>query len=363
MLSLSGCACVRDPLEFHVETCSLFLGPRRARFAPTPSCCASPTSTAIRSSSPMPATSGRRRRPAATATRLTAHPGLEVFAKFSPDGKWIAFTGQYDGDEQVYVMPAAGGAPRQLTYYPARGPFPPRWGYDNQVYGWSNDGKRVLFRSLRDGWFPGFSRLYQVSMEGGPPSRCRCPSRARARSRRAATRWSTRRAPAISARRSATAADRRTSSTSSTSRPTPRRRSAKASAPAATPCGSATPSTYDSDRDGHFNLYALRHEERRRPRSSRPARSGTSAGRARDRQSRIVYELHGGLEIFDVKSRKTHADLDHGAGRRPRPPARARQRGEPGGDRRRSAPRASACCSARAATSSPRRSRRGRCAT
>src|SRR5438270_10511520 len=39
-----------------------------------------------------------------TAARLTAHPGVELFAKFSPDGKWIAFTGQYDGDEQVYVM-------------------------------------------------------------------------------------------------------------------------------------------------------------------------------------------------------------------------------------------------------------------
>jgi tricorn protease len=55
-----------------------------------------------------------------TATRLTAHPGLEVFAKFSPDGKWIAFTGQYDGDEQVYIMPSTGGEPRQLTFYPAR---------------------------------------------------------------------------------------------------------------------------------------------------------------------------------------------------------------------------------------------------
>ena len=74
-------------------------------------------------------------------------PGLELFAKFSPDGKWIAFTGQYDGDEQVYVMPSSGGEPRQLTYYPARGPLAPRWGYDNQVYGWTNDGKRVLFRS------------------------------------------------------------------------------------------------------------------------------------------------------------------------------------------------------------------------
>src|SRR5262245_10057576 len=60
-----------------------------------------------------------------TATRLTAHPGVEVFAKFSPDGKWIAFTGQYDGDEQVYVIPATGGEPKQLTYYPARGPLTP----------------------------------------------------------------------------------------------------------------------------------------------------------------------------------------------------------------------------------------------
>ena len=63
-----------------------------------------------------------------TATRLTAHPGLELFAKFSPDGKWIAFTGQYDGDEQVYVTPSSGGEPRQLTFYPARGPLTPRWG-------------------------------------------------------------------------------------------------------------------------------------------------------------------------------------------------------------------------------------------
>ena len=75
-----------------------------------------------------------------------------MFARFSPDGKWIAFTGQYDGDEQVYVVPAAGGEPKQLTYYPARGPLTPRWGYDNQVYGWTPDGTAVLFRSMRDGW-------------------------------------------------------------------------------------------------------------------------------------------------------------------------------------------------------------------
>ena len=103
------------------------------------------------------------------ATRLTAHPGLELYPKFSPDGKWIAFTGQYDGDEQVYVIPVTGGAPRQLTWYPARGPLTPRWGTDNQVYGWTPDGKGVLFRSLRDGWDLGDSRLYTVSVDGGLP--------------------------------------------------------------------------------------------------------------------------------------------------------------------------------------------------
>ena len=104
-----------------------------------------------------------------TAIRLTAHPGLELFAKFSPDGQWIAFTGQYDGDEQVYVVPSDGGVPRQLTYYPARGPLAPRWGYDNQVYGWTPDGSAVLVRSLRDGWDLSDSRLYKVPLSGGLP--------------------------------------------------------------------------------------------------------------------------------------------------------------------------------------------------
>jgi tricorn protease len=85
-----------------------------------------------------------------SAIRLTSHPGIEVFGKFSPDGKWIAFTGQYDGDEQVYVVSSGGGVPRQLTFYPAKGPLAPRWGWDNQVLGWSRDGQRIFFRSQRD---------------------------------------------------------------------------------------------------------------------------------------------------------------------------------------------------------------------
>lgn len=112
-----------------------------------------------------------------TAVRLTAHPGQELFAKFSPDGRFIAFTGQYDGDEQVYVMPAGGGEPRQLTYYPARGPLPPRWGYDNQVYGWTPDGQRVLFRSLRDADGGRVeTALYTVSIDGGLPVKLPMPT-------------------------------------------------------------------------------------------------------------------------------------------------------------------------------------------
>jgi tricorn protease len=111
-----------------------------------------------------------------TATRLTAHPGLELFAKFSPDGQWIAFTGQYDGDEQVYVIPASGGVPKQLTYYPARGPLPARWGYDNQVYDWTPDGKSILFRSLRDSWSTAESHLYTVPAAGGLPKMLPMPT-------------------------------------------------------------------------------------------------------------------------------------------------------------------------------------------
>jgi tricorn protease len=111
------------------------------------------------------------------AARLTAHPGVELFAKYSPDGRWIAFTGQYDGDEQVYVIPATGGEPRQLTFYPAHGPLAPRWGYDNQVYGWTPDGTRILFRSLRDADAGRTeTALYTVALDGGLPEKLPMPT-------------------------------------------------------------------------------------------------------------------------------------------------------------------------------------------
>lgn len=104
-----------------------------------------------------------------TATRLTAGPGLEMSARFSPDCSEIAFTGQYGGDSQVYVVSAAGGVPRQLTFYPAMGPLPQRWGFDNQVYGWTPDGKSVLFRSWRDSRNISDPRVFTVAVTGGLP--------------------------------------------------------------------------------------------------------------------------------------------------------------------------------------------------
>ncbi len=101
--------------------------------------------------------------------RLTSHPGQELFARFSPDGRHIAFTGQYDGSEQVYVVPVTGGEPKRLTWYPSEGPLPARWGYDHQVYGWTPDGEAVLFRSLREGFSLTGSRLYTVKLSGGLP--------------------------------------------------------------------------------------------------------------------------------------------------------------------------------------------------
>ncbi|MEW6735090.1 MAG: PDZ domain-containing protein [Acidobacteriota bacterium] len=101
------------------------------------------------------------------ARRLTSHKGRELFPKFSPDGKWIAFSAEYNGTRQIYVMSADGGEPKQLTYYNDVGILPPRGGFDNQVLGWSPDGKNVLFRANRLPWGDRMGRPYMVPLEGG----------------------------------------------------------------------------------------------------------------------------------------------------------------------------------------------------
>ncbi|MFW5947126.1 MAG: S41 family peptidase [Gemmatimonadota bacterium] len=101
------------------------------------------------------------------ATRLTSHEGLEIFAKFSPDGRWIAFSGEYAGTRQVYVIPSSGGEPRQLTYYPDVGAMPPRGGYDHLVLDWTPDGSKILVRANRTPFGERVGRYYLVDPFNG----------------------------------------------------------------------------------------------------------------------------------------------------------------------------------------------------
>lgn len=105
------------------------------------------------------------------ARRITTSPGLELFPHFSPDGKWIAFTAQYDGNFNVYVIPAEGGQPRQLTFVPDIGPVPERMGPNNEVIAWTPDSKRIVFLSRRDAFNSWFGHLWTVSVDGGLPQR------------------------------------------------------------------------------------------------------------------------------------------------------------------------------------------------
>ncbi len=102
-----------------------------------------------------------------TARRLTSHAGLEVFPKLSPDGTQIAFSAEYNGTRQVYVMPTSGGEPRQLTWYNDVGSMPPRGGYDYRVLDWTPDGKHVLVRANRTPWGIRMGRFHLVPVDGG----------------------------------------------------------------------------------------------------------------------------------------------------------------------------------------------------
>lgn len=101
------------------------------------------------------------------ATRLTSHVGYEMFARFSPDGKAIAFTGQYDGNTEVYLISANGGEPIRLTYTSTnrRDDLGDRMGPNNIVMTWTADGKRVVYRNRIGDGFEG--KLWTISKDGG----------------------------------------------------------------------------------------------------------------------------------------------------------------------------------------------------
>jgi tricorn protease len=239
-----------------------------------------------------------------SAIRLTAHPGMEVFAKFSPDGNWIAFTGQYDGDEQVYVVPATGGVPRQLTFYPAKGPLAPRWGWDNQVYGWSRDGKRIFFRSLRDSWTLPIARLFSVSVDGGPAEALPMPEAGsgdyspdgssmvyspQSRDFRSEKRYGGGQANVLYT------FDLKTNET---------KRLTEGPRPSRDPMWIGDTIYYDSDRDGHFNVYSYSIASGKTAEVTH-SRQWDVRWPSSDHQGHIVYEMEGELQVLDTKSGKT----------------------------------------------------------
>jgi tricorn protease len=93
-----------------------------------------------------------------SARRLTSFQGQTANPHFSPDGRWIAFSGEYAGNFDVYIVPSEGGEPRRLTWHPGA----------DLVEGWTPDGKSILFSSTRATWSPsGAPRFWTVSAEGG----------------------------------------------------------------------------------------------------------------------------------------------------------------------------------------------------
>ena len=104
------------------------------------------------------------------ATRLNADEGRDVMPRFSPDGRWIAFTGEYQGNRDVYVMPAGGGAVRRLTFNSdIVDESPVRWGPNNMVVTWTPDSANIVFLSRREAWNTWIAKLYTVPLAGGLP--------------------------------------------------------------------------------------------------------------------------------------------------------------------------------------------------
>jgi len=104
-----------------------------------------------------------------TAGKLTSDVGYEMFARFSPDGSQIAFTGQYDGNTEVFVIPAEGGIPNRVTYTATLGRdlLSDRMGPNNIVMGWTPDGKSITYRSRKQTFNDFKGQLFNVPVQGG----------------------------------------------------------------------------------------------------------------------------------------------------------------------------------------------------
>ncbi|HSB05586.1 MAG TPA: protease, partial [Thermodesulfobacteriota bacterium] len=95
------------------------------------------------------------------AVRLTVHDGFETHSRFSPDGKWIAFTGNYFGGTNVFIIPSEGGEPKQLTFEASPA----------VVVGWTPDSQSVIFSSNRTAYSQFYTELFKVSIDARFPEK------------------------------------------------------------------------------------------------------------------------------------------------------------------------------------------------
>ena len=111
------------------------------------------------------------------ARRLTSGPGYSSFPRFSPDGSQIAFTSQYDGNTEVYVMPAEGGAPKRLTITATLGrdDISDRMGPNNIVMTWQNTKPLIVFRTRMKSFDAFIGQLYTVGLDAELPQQVAVP--------------------------------------------------------------------------------------------------------------------------------------------------------------------------------------------
>jgi tricorn protease len=223
------------------------------------------------------------------AKRITFHEGEERYPKFSPDGKRIAFTAEYDGNTDVYVMNTEGGDITRVTYHPGR----------DEVVGWHPVSGKILFRSGRDA-YSRFTRLYLIAPDGSGLEALPLPeagwgSYSPDASQIAYTRvatedrtWKRYRgglAPDLYLYDFRTGADRRLTDARGTER---------------FPMWIGGTIYFEADPDGVLNLYSLDPKSRQQKQLTRY--TDYDAGRPSDGGGKIVFDRAGGLEVFDTES-------------------------------------------------------------
>ena len=250
------------------------------------------------------------------AIRLTAGPGIKRGPHFSPDGQWIAFTGEYDGKLNVYVISASGGTPRRVTFH--AGP--------DIVTGWTPDGKNILFASPRDSFANGTQALFTVPVRGGFPTKASAPARLGRLvfTRRKISRLSSHarafwKLEPLPRRHLSAHLDRE-------SRGFQRLKLPHEDWNDLNPLWVGDTIYFLSDRNGAVHAFRLRHEDRtRNRRSSRipacPIKSADAGPGA------IVYEQFGSLHLYDLSTHHEQLSTSpHRSGPRPSPPALRKSR-------------------------------------